>query len=70
MSFATEEENYDYSEELQYAIDKCRDEETAAVDLAKFAAARDKVRRLVEKVVSQARVNCKLVGKRLSDTLI
>ena len=62
MTFATEGENNDYSEELQYAIDKCRDEETAAVDLAKFAAARDKVRRLVEKVVSQARINCKLTS--------
>ena len=70
MSFATEGENNDYSEELQNAIDKCRDEETATVDLAKFAAARDKVRRLVEKVVSQARISCKFISKRLSDTWI
>ena len=58
MTWDTEETNNDHSEELRHAIDKCRidDEGSAAVDLAKFAAARDKVRRLVEKVVSQARI--------------
>ena len=55
MTWDTEDTNNDHSEKLRHAIDECRtDDEIAAVDLAKFEAARDKVRRLVEKVVSQA----------------
>ena len=46
----------DPSDDLRRVLAECRKEEAeSSLDLAKFTAVRDRVRQLVEKVISQAR---------------